>query len=68
MSEGAVPVAATIAAALFHVLASLHQGYLDPFFPIACFVSWVLAVAIAGVVGIPFYLMRRTATTGHCQK
>ena len=60
-------VSATVTTIVFQVLAYVHVGYLDPFFPIAVVVGWFYAGAIAGVVGIPFRLARKRRPPGHCQ-
>ncbi len=64
----ATVVSATIATILFQVLAYLHAGYLDPFFLIAVVVGWCWDCLIAFVIGIPFWLVRKPRSRGHCRR
>lgn len=45
---------ASTAAAAFQVLAALHAGYFDPFWPIALVISFFPALIVSLLVGLPW--------------
>lgn len=44
---------------IFHAVAYIHAGYLEPFFEIALFFSSLAGLALALIVGLPFLMYRR---------
>ncbi len=57
--------AGVISASAFQLVVFLRLGYVEPLFLIAFGVGLVIAVAIAGIVGIPFVLNRRPKIGDH---
>jgi ethanolamine utilization microcompartment shell protein EutS len=55
----AVLLSSGVATVSFQVLAALHLGYVDPFFPIALVVGGAIAAFVSTLVGTVFTLYRQ---------
>jgi len=65
----ATVVAGLGANGLFLLLATIHEGHVDKFLPIACCTGSALSTGIALVVGIGYHRSRPPPIQpGHCQR
>jgi hypothetical protein len=58
---------------VWQFIAHIQLGYLDPFFPIALVVGWMISMPISILTGVPFLMKRnarlereRRALAGYC--